>query len=66
VEKFRRILTFEVVEGKKEAKYLEKLKEGVATSCRSRTSSTERDTLFSCAEVLKGRDRRSKFFIENL
>jgi hypothetical protein len=54
VRKLRRIWTFEGVEGRQEAKYLESLKEGVVT--RRRTSSGERHFGVR-AEVLKRKRR---------
>jgi len=66
VRKFRRILTFEGVEGRQEAKYLEGLKEGVATSDHRRTSSVERDTLLSSRRSSQGKDGRSEFSVEIL
>jgi hypothetical protein len=40
MENLRRVRTFKVVEGKKEAKFLEELKGGAMTLCFRRTSST--------------------------
>jgi len=60
-----RIYTFEGAKGRQKAKYLEVLKESVVTRNRRRTSSAERDTLVSCAEVLREKNGWSKFSKEN-
>jgi hypothetical protein len=46
VENLRRIQTIEVIEGKKEVKLLEELKEVAVTSCCRRASSTQKNILF--------------------
>jgi hypothetical protein len=49
VGRLKRILTFEGVEGRQEAKCLEELKEGVVMLCCKEMNSTHRNTLFrSC------------------
>jgi hypothetical protein len=55
--RLKRILTFEGVKGRGEAKYLEILKKGIVTSDHRRINSTERDTLFSSCRSFQGKIR---------
>jgi hypothetical protein len=65
-ESLEGIRPFEGIEGRQEAKYLGSLKESIVTRDYRRTSFVERDTLVSCAEDLRERNRWLEFSEENL